>query len=68
VGPADASGIFEAGFPGDPDTEARLEDEFDWVNQWIDVVRATRGWIQYGMVGFAILCIVIGAVEALFGR
>jgi hypothetical protein len=32
------------------------------------IIRATRGWIQYGVVGFAVLCIVIGAVEALFGR
>jgi len=32
------------------------------------IVRATREWIQYGVFGFAVLCIVIGAVEALFGR
>jgi hypothetical protein len=34
----------------------------------LEIVRATRSWIQYGAVGFAIACIVIGAVEALLGR
>jgi hypothetical protein len=34
----------------------------------IQIIRATRSWIQYGTVGFAVICIVIGAVEALFGR
>jgi hypothetical protein len=33
-----------------------------------EIVRATRSWIQYGTLGFAVLCIVVGAVEALFGR
>jgi len=28
----------------------------------------TRNWIQYGVVGFAVACILIGAVESLFGR
>lgn len=28
----------------------------------------TRNWIQYGVVGFAVACIFIGAVERLFGR
>jgi hypothetical protein len=32
------------------------------------IVRATRSWIQYGTVGFAVFCILVGAVEALFGR
>jgi len=43
--------------------------------RWIDlasgnltVVRATRLWVQYGIFGFAVFCIVIGAVESLFGR
>ncbi len=40
-----------------------------WLHDpWLDIVRATRSWIQYGTVGFAVLCILIGAVEALFGR
>jgi hypothetical protein len=34
----------------------------------IQIIRATRSWIQYGAVGFAVICIVIGALEALFGR
>lgn len=34
----------------------------------IEIVRATRSWIQYGAVGFAVLCIIIGAMEALFGH
>jgi hypothetical protein len=34
----------------------------------IQIMHATRSWIQYGTVGFAVICIVIGAVEALFGR
>jgi hypothetical protein len=34
----------------------------------IQIIHATRAWIQYGTVGFAVICIVIGAVEALFGR
>jgi hypothetical protein len=33
-----------------------------------DVVRATQSWVQMGTLGFAILCILIGAVEALFGK
>jgi len=32
------------------------------------VFHLTRTWVQYGVFGFAVLCIVIGAVEALFGR
>jgi hypothetical protein len=34
----------------------------------MEIIKATRSWIQYGTVAFAVLCIVIGAVEALFGR
>ena len=41
----------------------------DWFPEaGIEILRATRSWIQYGTVGFAIVCIVVGAVEALFGR
>ena len=32
------------------------------------VVHLTRNWVHAGIFGFAVLCIVIGAVEALFGR
>ncbi|HLG96479.1 MAG TPA: hypothetical protein VKX49_09255 [Bryobacteraceae bacterium] len=33
-----------------------------------DILRATRLWVLYGCGGFAVLCILIGAAEALFGR
>jgi hypothetical protein len=33
-----------------------------------DIARATRSWIQYGMFGFAVICIVIGAIQGLLGR
>lgn len=42
--------------------------------RWIDaadnitIIRATRLWVQYGIFGFAVFCIVVGAVESLFGR
>jgi hypothetical protein len=39
-----------------------------WDASAIEIVRATRSWIQYGTVAFAVICIVIGAVEALLGR
>jgi hypothetical protein len=39
-----------------------------WDGSGMDIVHATRSWIQYGTFAFAVICIVIGAVEALFGR
>jgi hypothetical protein len=39
-----------------------------WDGSGVEIVRATRSWIQYGTLAFAVICIVIGAVEALFGR
>ncbi|MGD0298125.1 MAG: hypothetical protein ABSE86_13510 [Bryobacteraceae bacterium] len=36
--------------------------------EYMAVFHLTRTWVQYGIFGFAVLCIVIGAVEALFGR
>ena len=33
-----------------------------------EVLRATRACVLYGSGGFAVLCILVGAVEALFGR
>jgi len=36
--------------------------------EYIDVIHLTRTWVQYGTFGFAVICIVIGAVEALFGK
>jgi hypothetical protein len=35
---------------------------------YIEIVRQTRTCVQYGIFGFAVLCILIGAVEAMFGR
>ena len=32
------------------------------------LVAYTRNWIQYGLLGFTVGCILIGAVERLFGR
>ena len=35
-----------------------------WLDETgIPILRATRTWIQYGTVGFAVICIFIGAVE-----
>ena len=33
----------------------------------LEIARATRTWVQYGMLGFAVVCIVIGAVKGLLG-
>ena len=35
---------------------------------YITVVHLTRNWVHIGIFGFAILCILIGAVEAFFGQ
>jgi len=35
---------------------------------YVEILRATQWWVLYGSAGFAVLCIVIGAVEGLFGR
>jgi len=32
------------------------------------VLTLTRGWLQYGIVGFAIACILISAVEGALER
>jgi hypothetical protein len=48
--------------------ESQPIHEESWDGYGIEIVRATRTWLQYGMFLFAVLCIVIGAVEALFGR
>jgi hypothetical protein len=39
-----------------------------WDGSGVEIARATRSWIQYGTVMFAVMCIVIGAVEGLLGR
>ena len=33
-----------------------------------EIIRTTHQCVLYGSGGFAVLCILIGAVEALFGR
>jgi hypothetical protein len=33
----------------------------------VSVIRLTRTWVQYGVFGFTVFCIVMGALEALFG-
>jgi hypothetical protein len=38
------------------------------VDLQLSVMHATRIWLHYGVVGFAVFFIVVGAVEALFGR
>ena len=38
------------------------------VDLQLSVIHATRTWIHYGVFGFAVFCIVLGAVEGLFGR
>lgn len=48
------------------DTEPRRW--IDVIDDNLTIVRATRLWVQYGIFGFAVFCIVIGAVESLFGR
>jgi hypothetical protein len=43
--------------------------ELPWLDDaGIEIIRATRSWIQYGTLGFAVICIIIGAVEGLLGR
>jgi hypothetical protein len=51
--------------PGPGDSRAANMPQVDLE---LSVIHATRTWIQYGVFGFAVFCIVIGAVEALFGR
>jgi hypothetical protein len=46
--------------------QAKLADQF-WEDMLM-VFQATRSWIQYGALGFAVLCIIVGAVEGLFGK
>lgn len=48
--------------------EEPIQYESSWLDDGAILIRATRLWIQYGLVGFTILCILVGAVEALFGR
>jgi hypothetical protein len=64
--------------PADPVEQAQVYEQVSvpeisparvwWGETGVEVVHATRSWIQYGTLAFAVICIVIGAVEALFGR
>jgi hypothetical protein len=73
---ADQSALMGAGEAQSASAEQNQVDESVSAQEsayWLDetgipILRATRSWIQYGTVGFAVICIVIGAVEALFGR
>ena len=40
----------------------------DLANDNLTIGRATRLWVQYGIFGFAVFCILVAAVESLFGR
>jgi hypothetical protein len=61
-------------FPDEPESEPIEQQQSNergayWLDETgIQILRATRSWIQYGTVGFAVICILIGAVEGLFGR
>ncbi len=59
----------------EPEQNAKADDESvessvqpPQAIEYIAVIHLTRTWVQYGILGFAVVCIVIGAVEALFGR
>lgn len=48
--------------------ETRTVEWIDHASENLTIARATRLWVQYGLFGFAVFCIVVGAVESLFGR
>ena len=52
--------------PEDRTDEAFKSNELE--GTVLDVLHATRSWIQLCTFGFAVACIVIGAVEALLGK
>ena len=45
-----------------------MRSEAQFEELYVELIRTTRTCIQYGTCGFAVLCIVIGAVESIFGR
>ena len=61
-----APDIAEIALAGETPEEPRLLSAA-W-QEVLAVSRATRSWVQYGALGFAVLCILIGAVEALLGK
>lgn len=63
--PATAPSVLIAA--GDPVEEASFA-LWNWPEGFaLDIAHATRTWIQYGMLGFAVVCIVIGAVKGILG-
>ena len=48
--------------------EAPVTDPEGPDHQYGEILRTTQWWVLYGTGGFAVLCILIGAIEALFGR
>ncbi len=58
----------EPAVAAEPEQNAELPLEPKRPIEYIGVSHLTRTWVQYGIFGFAVLCNVIGAVEALFGR
>jgi len=61
----------EAAQPAELNEEVSIQQSSSppwWDGTGREILSATRSWIQYGVVAFAVICIVIGAVEALFGR
>jgi hypothetical protein len=68
--------VSEAAEPQSPPAEQNELNESvsaQKASRWLDdmgipILRATRSWIQYGTVGFAVMCILIGALEGLLGR
>jgi hypothetical protein len=51
------------------DERLNLQPTAYWLDDTgIPILRATRTWIQYGTVGFAVICILVAAIEGLLGR
>jgi len=71
VPPSESNEGIEVEKPGQeaaqPESEAAQEDA-EPAYEYPSVIHLTRTWVQYGVFGFAVLCILIGAVEALFGK
>jgi|HubBroStandDraft_6_1064221.scaffolds.fasta_scaffold1158645_2 hypothetical protein len=73
---ADQPALSEAGEPqpalldqNQADEQLNLQPTAYWLDgTGIPILRATRTWIQYGTVGFAVICILVGAIEGLLGR
>jgi len=51
-----------------PAEQCPAEESPTDLGSYLQVIRLTRTWVQYGIFGFAVFCILVGAVEAMFGR